>query len=230
MKFNPHVLYEDNHLLVIEKPVGILSQADYTKDPNLVDLIKEYLKLKYQKPGNVYLGLVQRLDRPVGGVMIFGKTSKASTRLQEQMRSGEIRKNYLAIAEHHPPEEVGRLIHYLSKDEEINKTKVYDNPKKDAKECILDYKVLANINGKCLLKIDLHTGRSHQIRAQLAHISCPICGDMKYGKHKSKDENDIALFSYKLSLVHPVSKEKLSWTSFPKNEGYWKGFAPFFPK
>lgn len=230
MKFNPHIIYEDNHLLVIEKPPGILSQADYTKDPNLVDLLKEYLKLKYQKPGNVYLGLVQRLDRPVGGLMIFGKTSKASSRLQEQMKLGLIKKSYLAVVESHPNEEEGELIHYLSKDEDINKTKVYNDAKKGAKKCILNYKVLANMNGKCLLKIDLHTGRSHQIRAQFAHISCPICGDMKYGKHRVKDDKDIALYSYHLSLNHPVTKELMNWVCYPKNEGYWKGFGPFFPK
>lgn len=230
MKFNPHVLFEDNHLLVIEKPVGILSQEDATKDPNLFDLVKEYLKLKYQKPGNVYLGLIHRLDRPVGGVMIFGKTSKASSRLQEQMRAGDIQKNYLAITVAHPPQEEGRLVHYLTKDEDRNKTKVYDQAKKDAKECSLDYKVLANIHGNCLLEIELHTGRSHQIRAQLAHISCAICGDMKYGRNKGKDEFDMALYSYQMSLIHPVTKEEMTWTSFPPVKGYWKGFAPFFPK
>ncbi len=228
MKFTPHILFEDNHLLVIDKPIGILSQADFTKDPNLFDLIKEYLKIKYQKPGNVYLGLIQRLDRPVGGVMIFGKTSKASSRLQDQMKSGQISKQYLAVTEAHPPNEIGRLVHYLSKDEERNKTKVYDKAKKDTKECVLDYKVLANLHGKCLLQIDLHTGRSHQIRAQLAHISCAICGDMKYGKTKSK--HDIALFSYKLSLLHPVGNEKLSFRAYPKKQGYWLGMQDFFPK
>lgn len=230
MNFNPHILFEDNHLLVIEKPVGILSQADYTKDPNLVDLLKEYLKHKYQKPGNVYLGLVQRLDRPVGGVMVFAKTSKAATRLQERMKSGEIHKKYIAVTTAQPMEDEGSLVHYLTKDEDKNKTKVYDEPRKDAKKCSLDYKVLANLNGNCLLNIDLLSGRSHQIRAQLAHISCPICGDMKYGKKKGKDEHDIALYSYKLSLVHPVTNEEMTWVCYPKNEGYWRGFKPFFPK
>ncbi len=230
MKFTPHILFEDNHILVIDKPIGILSQADATKDPNLVDLLKQYLKDKYQKPGNVYLGLIHRLDRPVGGVMIFGKTSKASSRLHEQMQCGEVLKYYLAVTESHPPEEEGRLIHYLAKNEDKNKTRVYDHPNKSTKECSLDYKVLANLAGKCLLKISLHTGRSHQIRAQLAHIDCPVCGDNKYGPHKPQYVKDLALYSYKLCLVHPVSKEEYCWTSYPKSTGFWNGMAPFFPK
>ena len=230
MKFDPHILYEDNHLLVIEKPIGILSQGDHTGDPNLVDLLKDFLKRKYQKPGNVYLGMIHRLDRPVGGVMVFGKTSKATSRLQEQMKSGEIYKTYLVVTESHPPVEEGSLIHYLSKDEERNKTKVYDAPHKDAKKCQLDYTVLANYNGRCLMKIDLHTGRSHQIRAQLAHISCPICGDTKYGKQRVKSTDDIALFAYKLEFIHPVSKEEMYCASYPEIKGYWKGLAGFFPK
>jgi 23S rRNA pseudouridine1911/1915/1917 synthase len=230
MNFTPHILFEDNHLLVIEKPIGILSQADYTGDPNLVDLLKEFLKIKYQKPGNVYLGLIHRLDRPVGGVMIFGKTSKASSRLQLQMQLGEIHKYYLAVTEAHPPDEKGKLIHYLSKNEDKNKTRVYDQPNKNTKECILEYEVLANVAGKCLLRIALHTGRSHQIRAQLAHINCPICGDNKYGPHKPQYVKDIALYSYKLCLIHPVSLESHCWTSYPKLTGFWSEMKAFLPK
>ncbi|MFZ1257681.1 MAG: RNA pseudouridine synthase, partial [Saprospiraceae bacterium] len=133
MKFIPHILYEDNHLLILEKPAGLLSQGDHTGDPNLVDLVKEYLKVKYQKPGNVYVGLVHRLDRPVSGIIILTKTSKASSRLQEQMKAGEIEKYYLAVTESHPPKEDDTLTHYLTKDEGKNKTKVYDHAKSDTK-------------------------------------------------------------------------------------------------
>ncbi|MBK6546303.1 MAG: RNA pseudouridine synthase [Saprospiraceae bacterium] len=230
MKFIPHILYEDNHLLILEKPAGLLSQGDHTGDPNLVDLVKEYLKVKYQKPGNVYVGLVHRLDRPVSGIIILTKTSKASSRLQEQMKAGEIEKYYLAVTESHPPKEDDTLTHYLTKDEGKNKTKVYDHAKSDTKICSLYYRVLANMDGQCLLEVELQTGRSHQIRAQLAHIGCPIKGDTKYGRPATKNENDMALYAYRIVLTHPVSKEVLSIVSFPQNTGYWRNLKGFFPK
>lgn len=205
----------------------MLSQADISEDPNLVDLVKNYLKIKYQKPGNVYLGLIQRLDRPVGGIMVLGKTSKATSRLHQQMQAGEIEKIYLVVTEAQPEHKEGRLIHYLSKDSEKNLTRVYDHPYKESKKSILDFKVLANLDGRCLLKITLHTGRSHQIRAQLAAIDCPVFGDRKYGKSKSRDENIIALFSHQLRLIHPVTKEKMQWESLPETGKYWQGFYSF---
>ncbi|HEX5625364.1 MAG TPA: RNA pseudouridine synthase [Saprospiraceae bacterium] len=230
MTFNPHIAFEDNHILVLEKPAGLLSQADHTGDPNLVDLVKEHLKVKYQKPGNVYLGLVHRLDRPVAGLMVLGKTSKASSRLQLMFKEGRIEKSYLAVTTHHPDKEEGTLVHYLTKDESKNKTKVYEYAAKNTKQCSLEYRVLANLQGRCLMEVRLHTGRSHQIRAQLAHIGCPICGDTKYGRIGGKSENDLALYAYRLGLVHPVTGESHEWISFPPEKGFWRGFRSFFPR
>ncbi|MBK9107857.1 MAG: RluA family pseudouridine synthase [Saprospiraceae bacterium] len=223
-------LYEDNHLIILDKPSGVLSQGDYTGDPNLFDLLKDHLKVKYQKPGNVYLALVNRLDRPVSGIILFGKTSKAAARLHKMMQDGSIQKNYLAICEGHPIKEQATLEHYLIKDEAKNKTRVYEEPRKDAKKCILHYKALANIHGHCLLEVELKTGRSHQIRAQLAHISCPVVGDTKYGKMHKGVESDLALHAYALDFEHPVSKEAIHIRCLPKSGKFWYEFRAFFNK
>ncbi len=226
--FSPHILYEDNHILVLVKPAGLLSQADRSGDPNLIDEMKTYLKTKYQKPGNAYVGLVQRLDRPVAGVMVLSKTSKAQSRLQAAISLGGFEKKYLMISHRHPPQEIAHLRHYLRKDEKINKTRVYDNPRDGAKECSLQYSLLADRNKKCLFEIRLHSGRSHQIRAQMAAIGCPVLGDTKYGGQPCPTQ-ELALYAYSLAFEHPVGKEVMRFVQFPPPEEPWRGLQDFFP-
>jgi 23S rRNA pseudouridine1911/1915/1917 synthase len=228
MNFDPHILYEDNHIIVLIKPAGLLSQSDSTGDPNLVDEMKKYLKVKYNKPGNVYVGLMQRLDRPVEGILVLAKTSKAQIRLQEQISNRKFEKKYLMISHVHPDPEEGELVHYLIKDEGANKTRVFDYDKPKSKKCILYYKVLANRDKKCLMDINLFSGRSHQIRAQMAYIGCPVLGDTKYGGLNTP-KYEMALYAYKLGIEHPVTKEKMNWTSYPPVVEPWRGFGDFFP-
>lgn len=230
LQLDPITIYEDNHLIILDKPSGLLSQGDQTGDPNLFDLLKDHLKIKYQKPGNVYLALINRLDRPVSGLIIFGKTSKAASRLHKMMLEGNFQKKYLALCEGHPMIEKATLEHYLIKDEAKNKTKVYEAPRPGAKKCLLSYATLANIHGNSLLQIDLMTGRSHQIRAQLAHIGCPILGDTKYGKQVKGIESDLALHAYSLSFEHPVSKEQMHLVSLPTDRKFWYEFKNFLNK
>lgn len=230
MRWTPHIVFEDNHLLVIEKPSGLLAQGDHTGDPNVFDLLKEYIKIKYNKPGNVYLGSVHRLDRPVSGLMLFAKSSKAAARLQKMMESGEIHKKYLAICEGHPEKDEAHLEHYLLKDEKVNKTRVYDLPRPNAKKSGLKYRLLANIHSRSLIEIELVTGRSHQIRAQMAYIGCPIFGDYKYGKLRQGQESDLALYAYSLSFIHPVSKNPVNLKLYPTDKEIWKAFRPFLPR
>lgn len=178
---NLNVLYEDNHIIAVYKPAGILVQGDHSGDPTLMDEVKYFLKQKYNKPGNVFLGMVHRLDRPVGGIVLFGKTSKGAARLSEQIRNHTIQKTYHALVIGTPKQLQGTLINYLKKDEEKNFVRVYDNPTPGALKAELDYEVVESKNDKSLLKIRLKTGRPHQIRSQLSHIGCPIVGDVKYG-------------------------------------------------
>lgn len=175
------VLYEDNHLIAVYKPAGILVQEDKTGDPSLLDQVKYYLKNKYHKPGNVYLGLIHRLDRPVSGIILFAKTSKGASRLSEQFREHEVEKVYHALVVGKPKESKMTLVHYLVKDKVINKTSAHESDTAEAQEAVLHYEVVKSNNKYSLLKIKLGTGRSHQIRAQLAAIGCPIVGDVKYG-------------------------------------------------
>lgn len=222
-------IYEDNHILIVDKPSGLLTQGDRTGDPNLFDMVKEHLKVKYNKPGNVYLGLINRLDRPVGGLVLLAKSSKAAERLHLMMLKGEIKKSYLVLCNGFLAEEKAELIHYLVKDESKNKTKVYSSPHPKAKKCSLFYERLANSNGLSLLSVQLHTGRSHQIRAQLASINCPIHGDNKYSRTKTGSESDLFLFAYRLEFVHPVSKELVIAVAYPSDKNEWRVFKPFFP-
>ena len=204
-----NILYEDNHIIVVEKGIGILSQADNTGDDDLVNLVKSYIKEKYDKPGNVYLGLVHRLDRMVGGIMVFAKTSKAASRLSDSIRKNEINKYYIAIVH-------GKL---EGKDRLINNIKKLDNGNSvvspDGKEAILDYEVIDYINGNTLVKINLITGRFHQIRLQFSNINHPIIGDIKYGDIK---DTNLYLYAYKLEFYHPISNEKLSFKLLPNWE------------
>ena len=201
-----NVLYEDNHLLVVEKPINIPVQADSSEDLDLLTKLKNYLKDKYNKPGNVYLGLVHRLDRPVGGIMVFAKTSKAASRLSEQVRKNEIKKTYYAVLEG-KAKEYDHLVDKLLKDEKNNISKVDSK----GKEAILDYELIEYKDSFSLVKIDLKTGRSHQIRVQFSSRDLPLYGDQKYNKNAKVGEQ-IALFARELEFMHPVTKEKLKFS------------------
>ena len=219
---NLKVLYEDNHIIVVKKEPNIPSQADKTGDIDMLSIIKEYLKEKYNKPGNVYLGLVHRLDRPVGGVMVFAKTSKAASRLSNQVREKTFKKKYLAVVDGKFDSAKGTLEDYLYKDERNNMSKVVKPEKKNAKLAKLDYEVLAynEIKNLSLVKVNLHTGRHHQIRVQLSNFGHSIFGDQKYGtRGKGKQ---IALWAFYLEFEHPVTKEKMHFSAFPENNGTWK--------
>lgn len=216
------VIYEDNHIIVVEKPVNIPSQGDKTGDTDMLTIIKEYIKEKYNKPGNVYLGLIHRLDRPVGGVMVFAKTSKAAARLSEQVREKEFQKSYLVIVDGKMEKEKETLEDYLLKNEKTNTSKVVKEGTKNSKYASLDYEVLKydkelNLS---VLKILLHTGRHHQIRVQLSSRGHSIYGDQKYGGRGHGKQ--IALWAYKLQISHPVSKEKLDFIDIPEKMGSWK--------
>jgi len=215
------ILYEDNHIIVTEKPPNIPSQADKTEDIDMLTIIKQYLKEKYNKPGNVYLGLVHRLDRPVGGVMVFAKTSKAAARLSEQVRNKEFKKEYLAIVDGKLENTMGTLENYLLKNEKTNTSKVVKEGTKNSKYAKLDYEVLKynkEIN-LSLLKILLHTGRHHQIRLQLSNFGHSICGDQKYGTRGRGKQ--ISLWAYRLTIQHPVTKEQMTFKDLPEETGPW---------
>lgn len=216
------IIYEDNHIIVVEKTPNIPSQADKTEDIDMLTIIKEYLKEKYNKPGNVYLGLVHRLDRPVGGVMVFAKTSKAAARLSEEVRNKTFKKQYLVVVDGKLEEDRGTLEDYLLKNEKNNLSKVVKEGTKNSKFASLDYEVLKyneEIN-LSVLKINLHTGRHHQIRVQLSSRNHSIYGDQKYGTRGRGKQ--IALWAYSLEIIHPITKEKMVFTSLPEINGTWK--------
>ncbi|MBQ8293118.1 MAG: RluA family pseudouridine synthase [Bacilli bacterium] len=210
------VLYEDNHLIVVVKPSGVLSQEDNTKDPDMLSLIKQYLKEKYNKPGNVYLGLVHRLDRMTGGVMVFAKTSKAASRLSEQIRNHEFEKSYLAVTNNRITKKHDNLIDYILVDEKSGISKIDQSGKKAS----LEYKVIKEVDVFSLLDIKLHTGRHHQIRIQFASRGYPLYGDMLYG---NGPKISLSLYAYSLKFYHPVTKEQLVFEHFPTN-GIWEMF------
>ena len=217
-----NVIYEDNHIIVVEKPVNIPSQADKTGDVDMLTLVKEYIKEKYNKPGEVYLGLVHRLDRPVGGVMVFARTSKAAARLSEQVRTKQFKKKYLVIADGKFNNNKGVLRDYLLKNERLNTSKVVDEKTKNSKLAELDYEVLKyneEIN-LSLVKVNLHTGRHHQIRVQFANSGHSICGDQKYGTRGRGKQ--ICLWAYELTIYHPITKEEMSFKVLPEKIGSWK--------
>ncbi|MFZ1704607.1 MAG: RNA pseudouridine synthase [Saprospiraceae bacterium] len=218
------VIYEDNHIIAVNKPNGVLVQGDKTGDDILPDLVKEYIKLRYKKPGDVFLGVIHRLDRPVSGVVVFARTSKALTRLNEMMRLREIQKTYFAMVWPRPEELEGKLVHYLTKDPEKNIVRVSINKKPDSKEAILHYRVHAELDGKVLLKVNPLTGRPHQIRAQLSRLGCPIIGDLKYGATYPLPENTIALHSYEMKFIHPVKKEWVTIQGTPPKSFPWNTF------
>lgn len=209
------VLYEDNHLLVVEKPYGVPSQADSSGDDDMLSLCKTYIKQKYNKPGEVYLGLVHRLDRPTRGVMVFARTSKAAARLTKQIQDGEFDKKYMAVLTARPPKEKGRLVHYLLKDEKRRIAKAVSEGTKGAKRAELEYEVVGQKDGLTLVRVKLLTGRFHQIRAQFDSIGCSVYGDMKYGKRDVKEK--LALCAYELWLEHPTKKERMCFSITPKH-------------
>ena len=215
------VIYEDNHIIVVEKKPNIPSQADKTEDIDMLSIVKSYIKEKYQKAGNVYLGLIHRLDRPVGGIMIFAKTSKAASRLSNEVREKVFKKKYLAVVDGKLDKKEGVLEDYLYKDERNNISKVVKKEKKNAKYAKLEYKVLKynKIKDLSLLEINLHTGRHHQIRVQLSNMGHSIFGDQKYGTRGRGKQ--IALWAYELAIIHPTTKEKMTFTDMPEAVGTW---------
>lgn len=215
------LLYEDNHLLVVVKPPGIPSQEDESGDPDMLTLLKQDLKIRHNKPGNVFLGLVHRLDRPVGGAMLFAKTSKAASRLSETVRSRGFGKTYMAVVHGSPNQSSGTLRHWMRKDNKRNVSDTFDRPVSDAKEAVLDYAVIASDGKSSLVAVKLHTGRSHQIRAQMAAIGCPLLGDAKYGGSSSSSGQHgmVLLWSTAVAFPHPVTKERMAFLSIPDRSG-----------
>lgn len=217
------ILYEDNHILVVEKPTNMLTQGDITGDADLLSLLKEDLKQRHNKPGNVYLGLVHRLDRPVGGAMVFAKTTKAASRISEQIRNGDLNKSYMAVVRGSLEQASSTLIHYLVKDEATNTVRVVQFAK-EGKKAVLDYMVKSTKDGLSLVDIKLHTGRSHQIRVQFAAVGHPLYGDQKYGTSQNKPGMQLALWSVEIGFLHPTLKQQVSFTSSPPSVYPWNSF------
>lgn len=220
-KDNLQILHEDNHLIVINKRVGDITQGDKTGDTPLPDLVKSYLKEKYNKPGEVYLGVVHRLDRPTSGLVVFAKTSKALSRMNELFSSRLTQKTYWAVVKNAPPKTEDTLVHFLKRNTKNNTSKAHLKEVPESKKASLSYKVVAQLENYFLLEIALHTGRHHQIRAQLQAMGCPIKGDLKYGFDRSNPDGGIHLHARSLSFVHPVSKEKLTLVAPVPNETLW---------
>tara|TARA_B110000908_G_scaffold14293_1_gene16372 strand:+ start:279 stop:965 length:687 start_codon:yes stop_codon:yes gene_type:complete len=220
-KDNLEVLFEDNHLLIVNKRSGDIVQGDKTGDKPLSDVAKEYIKEKYNKPGEVYLGVVHRLDRPTSGIIVFARTSKALERLNKMLRERTISKTYWAVVKNTPLKEKGSLIHFLKKNPKNNKSTVFTKETVTSKKAILHYSVIKKLDNYSLLEIDLETGRHHQIRAQLAYIGSPIKGDLKYGASRSNKDGSIHLHARKILFTHPVSKENISILAPIPNEVIW---------
>ncbi|MFC7366709.1 MULTISPECIES: RluA family pseudouridine synthase [Bhargavaea] len=218
---NIPILFEDNHLLVVEKPVNMPVQEDRTGDMDLLTALKEMIKERDNKPGNVYLGLVHRLDRPVGGAIVFAKTSKAASRLSDALRRRDMDREYIAVVRGVPPKEKGRLEHHLLKDKKENKVSVVRPGVRDAKKAVLDYEVLGRNGELTLVSVRLETGRPHQIRVQLTSVGCPLYGDQKYGASVNRPGQQIALWAKSLAFTHPVKKEPLFFTNLPPNTEPW---------
>ena len=218
------VVYEDNHLIIVNKRPSEIVQGDKTGDEPLSDTLKRYLKEKYAKPGNVFLWVTHRLDRPVSGLVVFAKTSKALSRLNEMFRAGEVKKTYWAIVKNCPPQEEGELVHYLVRNERQNKSYAYDKEVKGAKKAVLHYRLIGRSDNYYLLEVDLKTGRHHQIRCQLAKMGCPIKGDLKYGFPRSNPDGSICLHARCVRFVHPVSKEQVEVVAPVPEDNGWSFF------
>ena len=220
------VLYEDNHIIIVNKQAGEIVQGDKTGDAPLSDIVKDWLKEKHNKPGNVYLGVVHRLDRPVSGVVLFAKTSKALPRLNKMFAEHDkVSKTYWAIVQNRPPQEEGTLTHWLTRQEKNNTARAYDREVPGSKKAILDYRLIASGDRYHLLEVSLHTGRHHQIRCQLAKMGCPIKGDLKYGAPRSNPDGSISLHARNLTLEHPVSHETISVTAPVPNDTLWQALS-----
>ena len=219
------ILYEDNHLIAVNKTCRDIVQGDKTGDMPLSEKLKAWLKVKYNKPGNVFIGVTHRLDRPVSGVVLFAKTSKALARLNEMFRLGEVRKTYWAIVKNKPAADEGELVHWLIRNEKQNKSYAYDAERPNSKKAILHYRVIARSENYYLLEIDLKTGRHHQIRCQLAKMGCPIKGDLKYGFARSNRDGGISLHARSAALVHPVSKQVIKIVAPVPDDPLWRALS-----
>lgn len=218
------ILFEDNHLIAINKPAGILVQADTTGDASVEDMVKQYIKETYNKPGDVFLGVTHRIDRPVSGLVLMAKTSKALVRINEMFKQNAIKKTYCAIVKNKPNETQATLQHYIVRDTKRNISKAYDKEIAQSKKAILSYKVVESSDNYYLLEIDLQTGRHHQIRSQLSKIGCPIKGDLKYGAQRSNQDGSISLHSFKIEFEHPVKKEKICIKAPVPHDTLWQSF------
>ena len=218
------VIYEDNHILIVNKQSGEIVQGDKTGDTPLVETMKQYIKEAYAKPGNVFLGVVHRLDRPVSGLVIFARTSKALSRLGNMFRNGDVHKTYWALTKNTPEKTQGTLVHWLVRNEKQNKSYAYDREVPNSKRAELDYKVIAKSDNYTLIEVNLKTGRHHQIRCQLAKIGCPIKGDLKYGAKRSNPDGSISLCAHAVEFVHPVSKKMIRVVAPLPNEPLWQSF------
>lgn len=222
------VVYEDNHLIVVNKSSSEIVQGDKTGDTPLSETVKQYIKEKYAKPGNVFLGVTHRLDRPVSGLVVFAKTGKALSRLNEMFRLGSVKKTYWAIVRQCPLAAEGELVHYLVRNEKQNKSYAYDKEVPNSRKAILSYRLIGRSDNYYLLEVDLKTGRHHQIRCQLAKMGCPIKGDLKYGFPRSNPDGSICLHARKIQFVHPVSKEEITLTAPVPEGNLWNGFRMEF--
>ena len=218
------VVYEDNHIIVVNKTASEIVQGDKTGDTPLSETVKQYLKEKYNKPGNVFLGVTHRLDRPVSGLVVFAKTSKALSRLNDMFRNSEVKKTYWAIVRNRPQELEGELTNWLVRNEKQNKSYAYDKEVKDSKKAVLCYKTIGHSQNYHLLEVDLKTGRHHQIRCQLAKMGCPIKGDLKYGSPRSNPDGSICLHARRIAFIHPVSKESIEIEAPVPSGNLWNGF------
>lgn len=223
------ILYEDNHLIAVYKLPGWLVQGDETGDLTVAERVKSYIKIRYKKPGDVFLGVIHRLDRPVSGVLLFARTSKGLSRMNELFRERKIKKTYLALAREKPELEKGKWVDYLLKDRELNKTKVFpdnqSNRSKHAKKAETEYEIIGRNEGQYLFKLNPVTGRPHQLRAQMAHAGCPIVGDLKYGYPNPNPDASIALHCWKMEFIHPVKKEPLLIEADLPDARHWKPFV-----
>jgi len=215
------ILYEDNHIIAVNKKCGELVQGDSTGDETLSDRVKKYLAVRYKKPGEVFLGVVHRLDRPVSGAIVFARTSKALARLNRMFQEKEVAKKYLAVVRERPPSEEGSLVHYLKKNEKQNKSYAFDTQVKGSKEAHLSYRLISRTDRYYVLEIDLHTGRHHQIRCQLARVACPVKGDLKYGYPRSNNDGSISLHAWKVRFIHPVQKQEIEITAPLPDSDIW---------
>lgn len=219
------ILYEDNHLIIVNKRPGEIVQGDKTGDTPLVETVRQWIKETYAKPGNVFCGLVHRLDRPVGGLVMFARTSKGLSRLNDMFRNGDVKKKYWAIVRNRPPKDEDTLTSYITPVERNNKSYVSPVPKPGAKEARLGYKLIGQSDRYFLLEIDLMTGRKHQIRTQLSSIGCPVKGDLKYGDKRSNPDGSISLIAKHIEFIHPISKKKISVDAPVPDDNLWKALA-----